>query len=285
MTIGQLHRVLLTELQKIYTTSEAGIISDWVFEKRASFSKGEIIKNSKELINKEVERKIREDLQRLLKHEPIQYILEEAWFYKMKLKVNAQVLIPRPETEELVEFVLEAASSQQAPINIIDIGSGSGCIAIALKKHLPKAIITAIDISEGALTIAKENASTQKVGIDFKQINFLDENEWKGLNQFGIIVSNPPYIPINEKEKLDKNVVDYEPDVALFVPANDPVLFYKKIIFFGKKHLINNGKIFVEVHENFAKEIFDLFASTYIDVTIKNDMYGKPRMLMATSCP
>lgn len=282
MTTGQLHRKMLTELQQIYTASEASILTDWIFEKRINFSKADIIKNTSAPLNENQIKKINIDLNRLLQHEPIQYVLQEAWFYKLKLKVNGHVLVPRPETEELVELICNKPIHNK-PINIIDIGTGSGCIAIALKKHLPDAHVTAIDIDNNALIIARENALAHKVLVDFKAIDFLNNAEWVKQNQFDVIVSNPPYIPMQEKENLDKNVAGYEPGTALFVPDDNPLLFYKKIIEFAKSHLKKDGKIYVEIHENFASEVCTLFSNFYKKVSILKDLYGKNRFVTATS--
>jgi release factor glutamine methyltransferase len=199
----------------------------------------------------------------------------------MKLKVNENVLIPRPETEELVGMII-TNNQQNSDIKILDIGTGSGCIPIALKKHLPDAVITSIDFSEGAILVAKENASIQNTAIQFIHVDFLDESGWTSFPKFDVIVSNPPYIPLNEKEKMDKNVTAYEPGMALFVPDNDPLLFYKKIAAFGKKHLNPEGKIYLETHEDYAKETAAAFtALQYEHVVIKEDMFGKERMVIA----
>jgi release factor glutamine methyltransferase len=221
----------------------------------------------------------------LLQHKPVQYVLGEAWFYNMKLKVNEQVLIPRPETEELVQLVLtHVAANQVAAPTILDIGTGSGCIAIALMKNIPAAIVTAIDVSGEALLVAKENAIDQDTTIQFFQTDFLNEAQWPVLPTFDIIISNPPYIPINEKEKLDINVTAFEPHHALFVPDNAPLLFYEKIATFGKTHLNPGGKIFMETHEDYAQETADLFSPFYSEVAIKKDIFGKERMVVAEIC-
>jgi release factor glutamine methyltransferase len=296
MTNKEIYRSYLQQLQQLYSPNEAATITDWVFEKIAGLHRADIIKNPTDLINPETSVKLNDGLISLLQHKPVQYVLGEAWFYKMKLKVNDHVLIPRPETEELVQLVSDEwhkenkkkKFSQSDPVtksayrtSVIDIGTGSGCIAIAVKKNLPEIDMLAIDVSSGALSIANENANLHEAAIEFKQINFLDENSWEALPVFDIIISNPPYIPINEKEKLDKNVTDFEPHTALFVPDNTPFLFYEKIAAFGKKHLSGNGKIYVEIHEDFAKETSQLFDENYI-VELRKDFFGKERMLIIT---
>lgn len=282
MTIKEQYRFFLQQLQTIYNLNEATVITDWVFESLAGIERFDVIKNPDLPLSVAKEEALSNSLTTLLQHKPVQYVLGEAWFYKMKLKVNEQVLIPRPETEELVQLVLtHVATDQIAAPTILDIGTGSGCIAIALKKNIPAAIVTAIDVSGEALLVAKENAINQDTAIRFFQTDFLNEVKWTDLPTFDIISSNPPYIPINEKEKLDINVTAYEPHQALFVPDNLPLLFYKKIADFGKTNLTKNGKIFMETHENFAKETKALFEENYSRVEIKKDIFGKERMVTA----
>jgi release factor glutamine methyltransferase len=201
----------------------------------------------------------------------------------MKFKVNKHVLIPRPETEELVEQLIKDRKSKLTDPAILDIGTGSGCIPIAIKKNLPASKLTAVDISKGALELAKENAVLHNAAINFILLDFLDESNWSSLPLFDIIISNPPYIPILEKEKLAKNVTDFEPHLALFVPNNSPLLFYKKIAAFGREHLLPNGKIYLETHEDYTKETAVLFRGHYQTVMTKKDIYGKERMVIITA--
>jgi len=281
MTLKEAYRNFLLQVQAIYSLSEATVITDWIFESVINIKKSDLIKNTTLSITKTAHLEITKRLREVLQHKPIQYVLGESWFYSIKLKVNEHVLIPRPETEELVQWIISVASHQPPAISILDIGTGSGCISIALKKHLHAASVTAIDISKDALALAKENATIQKTQIQFLQIDFLDETNWNALPMFDIIVSNPPYIPKNEKDKLDKNVIEYEPHSALFVPDNEPLLFYEKIAAFGKEHLNYNGKIFVETHENYAEKSATLFKENiYRYVDLKKDMFGKERMIM-----
>jgi release factor glutamine methyltransferase len=283
MMIKELYRNFLVQLQKIYSLGEATAITDWVFEKMASLKRTDILKNPEKKISAAADKLIQKTLNELLLHKPVQYVLGEAWFYHMKIKVNGHVLIPRPETEELVEQLIKDRKSKLTDPAILDIGTGSGCIPIAIKKNLPASIVTAIDVSKEALTLAKENATLHNAHISFKQVDFLDETAWSGLGLFDIIISNPPYIPVHEKEKLGKNVTDFEPHLALFVPGNSPLVFYEKIAAFGRDHLLPNGKIYLEIHEDFAKETAALFMKNYQTVMIKKDMYGKERMLLITA--
>jgi release factor glutamine methyltransferase len=283
MTIKELYRNFLVQLQKIYSLSEATAITDWVFEKMASLKRTDILKNPEKKITAAADKLIQKTLQELLLHKPVQYVLGEAWFYRMKLKVNEHVLIPRPETEELVEQLIKDRKSKLTDPTILDIGTGSGCIPIAIKKNLPAARVTAIDVCTNALALAKENAALHNAHITFTILDFLDERSWLSLPAFDIIISNPPYIPVNEKEKLGKNVTDFEPHLALFVPNRSPLIFYEKIAAFARDHLQPNGKIYLETHEDLAKETAALFMKDYQTVMIKKDMYGKERMILISA--
>ncbi len=283
MMIKDLYRNFLVQLQKIYSLGEATAITEWVFEKMASLKRSDILKNPEKKITPAADKLIQDTLQELLLHKPVQYVLGETWFYRMKFKVNAHVLIPRPETEELVEQLIADRKSKLTDPTILDIGTGSGCIPIAIKKNLPASKLTAVDVSEDALSLAKENAKLHNAHVNFMLLDFLDESTWPSLPLFDIIVSNPPYIPVQEKEKLAKNVTDFEPHLALFVPDKSPLIFYEKIAAFGRDHLLPNGKIYLETHEDYAKETAALFRTHYQTVMIKKDMYDKERMIIITS--
>jgi release factor glutamine methyltransferase len=283
MTIAQAYFGFIEKLKTIYEEREAENISDWVFENVMHLKRWERRVNKNQELEEETQKKIEKYLQQLLLHTPVQYVLNEAWFYEMKFFVNENVLIPRPETEELIQWIVNDFKKEKnsKPTNTIDIGTGSGCIPIALKKELPHLNITAIDVSEKALAVANKNAENLNATIHFLQINFLDENEWKPLQSCDIIVSNPPYIPTSEKEILSKNVTDFEPAVALFVENNDSYIFYKKISEFAKTHLNESGKIYVEVHEEYANDIKVIFENAGYLSEIKKDIYGKNRMVKA----
>jgi release factor glutamine methyltransferase len=281
MTTATSYNQFKNKLKTLYQQGEAENISDWVFENVTGLKRWQRRENKTQELKGSDLKMIENYLGELLKYKPVQYVLNEAWFYKMKFFVNENVLIPRPETEELVEWIVadlrKETDSKQT--NIIDIGTGSACIPISLKKEFPKTFVTATDVSEKALSVAKRNATELNAAIDFYQINFLKEDEWEGLSRYDIIASNPPYIPINEKEILSKNVTDFEPEIALFVENNDPFIFYKKISKFAKTHLKENGKIYVEVHEEYAKEVKVIFENAGFISEIKKDMYGKERMV------
>jgi release factor glutamine methyltransferase len=290
MTSREIYTKFLRELQQIYSSGEAAVITTWVFQKIAGLQRSDIIKNPGLEPGVQVTDQLHQSLEALLLHKPVQYVLGEAWFCNMKLLVNEEVLIPRPETEELVEWVIdewhptaaavELTGREKSNPKILDIGTGSGCIAIALKKMLPVAELTAIDFSAGALTVAGINAAAQEADVTLMLIDFLTVDTWASLGCFDVIVSNPPYIPLNEKERLDKNVTLYEPHSALFVPDKSPLLFYEKIALFGLSHLWPGGKIYVEIHEDFAEATSGLFSKYYV-VEVRQDILGKKRMLAA----
>ena len=198
-------------------------------------------------------------------------------------------MIPRPETEELVDLVIKEVKKKSNAQNnldkkksLLDIGTGSGCIPITLKKNLPETDVYSIDVSEKALDVAKRNANMNGADVKFVLGNFLDENKWIEFSSFDVIVSNPPYIPKKGMEEMSKNVVDYEPHLALFVPDDDPLIFYKAIARFAEKKLLPGGRIFLELHEQLAEEVKGLF-SFFGEVQVKNDMQGKERFLTITN--
>ncbi|HEY5462926.1 MAG TPA: peptide chain release factor N(5)-glutamine methyltransferase [Hanamia sp.] len=291
MTTQQAYNGFKEKLKKIYDEREADNITDWIFEKVTHLKKTERRTHHNVELAETHLNLLQKYLEELLQHKPLQYVLNEAWFFKRKFYVNENVLIPRPETEELVEWIINDVKAGAAinPITntlytlpqIIDIGTGSGCISVSIKKELSNANVTAIDVSEKALSVAKKNAGEINVEIGFLRIDFLNENEWESLLQYDIIVSNPPYIPIKEKEILAKNVTAFEPGIALFVPEDNPYIFYEKIAKFAKTHLYKNGKIYVEVHEEFAKDVKVFFENAGFIPTIKKDIYGKERMVKA----
>ena len=278
MTIEEAYNNFISQLKTVYEEREAANIADWVFEYEGIKRLDRITNRRKALGNSAVEQ-FDKKLLELLQHKPAQYVLQEAWFYKMKFYVDENVLIPRPETEELVEWVVCEVKMKNEKLKILDIGSGSGCIPIAIKKEVPGVEIISVDISDNALAVAKQNAELHKTDIEFIQLDFLNEDLWNSLLPFDIIVSNPPYIPENEKAKLAKNVTDYEPHLALFTEDEDPFIFYKKITLFAKSHLNENGKIFVEVHENFAVEISKIFDAQNFKTEIRKDIYRRERMI------
>lgn len=271
-------REVLQKLKTKFSSGEAENITAMMFEKIAGISKTDLIKVKNLEINQPTIKQLEESIDKLFLDVPIQYILGEAWFYGNKFLVNPSVLIPRPETEELVELVLKELKSD-ANKSILDIGSGSGCIPITIKKKFNQAKVTSVDISEDALEIAKQNATIIGTFINFQKLDFLERENWQLLGAFDIIVSNPPYIPFSEKESLDKNVRDYEPETALFV--DEPLIFYRAIADFATTNLLKEGKIFMEVHENFSHSVSEHFVQKGFITNVLKDIYGKDRFVVA----
>lgn len=214
---------------------------------------------------------------------PIQYILGTTWFMGKQYFVNEHVLIPRPETEELVEWVTEYAQILNKPINILDIGTGSGCIAIALKLILPQCTVTGLDISSLALEIAKSNAAHLKAELTWLEQDILMSASLPDF--YDCIVSNPPYIPFNEKKSMQVQVKEYEPSLALFVTNEDPLLFYRIIARLAKQYLKPNGQLFFEMHYDQGKALVSLFDEMGFHAELRKDMFGKDRMLRASLKP
>ena len=228
-----------------------------------------------------------------LKNEkPIQYITGEAWFYGLRFEVNENTLIPRPETEELVEWIVESQKSKVENLNIqksnhltiLDIGTGSGCIPIALKQEIPNASVSAIDVSEKALEMARKNAIDNQVVVNFIQQDILQSSNLqisKSSNLlFDVIVSNPPYVRNLEKQEIKRNVLDYEPHIALFVDDSDALLFYRKIAKLALKSLTPNGKLFFEINQYLAKETVELLEQLgFKNIELRKDFKGNDRMI------
>lgn len=226
-------------------------------------------------------------LSELKKEKPIQYILGKTTFYGLDFFVNKNTLIPRPETEELVEWILEENKEYEAKRSVLDIGTGTGCIPISIKKNRPNSTVFAIDISKGALEIARNNAKQNETDVLFIEQDILETkslNEIKELDlKLDIIVSNPPYVRNLEKQEIKKNVLDYEPHLALFVEDTDALLFYRKIAQLAKEKLSENGQLFFEINQYLGKETIELLqALGFQNIDLKKDIYGNDRMIMAT---
>ena len=268
----------------MYGDREAANIADIVIENITGFKKVDRLINKQFPLNEEQLQLLSDYTNELLKHKPVQYVLNEVWFAGMKLYVDENVLIPRPETEELVEWIVKTVASRKSQVaSILDIGTGSGCIPVALKKKLLSVEVHALDISEEALNVAKRNAAIQQTEINFHLLNILDKNLWRQLPKFDIIVSNPPYVTQGEASSMQKNVLQYEPHLALFVDDEDAMKFYKAIAEFGLYHLNNNGQIFFEINEMMGKQICDLLNQyRYLNIELKKDLQNKDRMIKAT---
>ena len=219
---------------------------------------------------------IRNVVKRLQKHEPFQYIIGTVYFADLNLKIDQRALIPRPETEELIDLL---SNQGHTFTQILDLCTGSGCIALALKKKFPDAEVKGLDLSSDAIALAKENAAQLKLDVAFKNSDIFDSEV---LGSFDLIVSNPPYIPFEDQHQMQANVLDYEPHLALFVPDHDPLLFYKQIIKIAQKSLLSGGFLALEIHENYALQTKALFEGKgYQTVQIYTDLQGKQRMILA----
>lgn len=283
MTIQEAKQRLLFQLYHLYDDREAAGIADWVLEHLTGWSRIDRVINKDVPLNTQQKILVEKYIAALSSHMPVQYVLNEAWFSGMKFYVNEDTLIPRPETEELVELVYKNENDRVSEdYTLLDIGTGSGCIPIAIKKKLLEANIISCDISEAAIEVAKHNAKKLDAAIDFKVVDFLDNKTWEMLPMVHAIVSNPPYIPLSDKESMDNNVVMYEPWVALFVENEKPLVFYEAISAFAQYKLNSGGGIYVETHENYAEAVADLFSSNHLkDVEIVKDMQEKKRFVKA----
>jgi release factor glutamine methyltransferase len=273
-TLGEKQAEYQKRLSEICDFGEARAITLWVLEEVVGIKCPKLSLERFMILTTHQEELLDTYLQRLLKYEPVQYILAYAEFYGLKFKVSPAVLIPRPETEELVELILTEIKNPRSAI--LDIGTGSGCIPISLKVNLPDAEIHAVDISPAALDIARENAAANNAAISFSQMDILNEIP---SGKYDIIVSNPPYISHDEKEKMNDNVLIYEPHLALF--SDDPLLFYRRIAGLAPSILNAKGIVYMEVSEYRAKEVAAIFAARGMAASIKLDMSGKERIVKA----
>lgn len=281
MTIITAYRQLISDLTPLYGESEAIVIAGMVLEKITGERR---ISSRLEKLSLSAVQQEELDTYRtqLLEHRPVQYVLHEAWFQDMPFYVDERVLIPRPETEELVVWIIDDHSKQPEPIILLDIGSGSGCIPISLAKKLPLAIVHSCDISSEALDVAKKNALGLGAHIQWHQTDFLDRSNWTSLPVADVIVSNPPYIPQSGRSWMDKHVIDFEPSTALFVPDNDALVFYKAIAEFTIHHGKPGTSVYVEIHEDLASEVSACFATAGLrTIEVRHDMQGKERMIRA----
>ena len=286
MTIHGAYKQLLANLYELYSDREAANIADWVIEHVTGQSKINRILYKDLPVSLEQQERLQNITSQLLAHKPVQYVLNEVWFAGLKFFVNEHVLIPRPETEELVEWIAhdlkKLTREAQHEMSLLDVGTGSGCIPVSLKKQIPAMKVSALDISAQALDVARRNATDQQTKIDFFKVDFLDTKTWNQFPKFDIIVSNPPYIKQHEAGNMAKNVLDYEPSIALFVADDDALIFYKAIVVFAQQHLTTNGCVYVEINEELGAEVIDTFKRQgYTKIEMRKDLQGKDRMIKA----
>ncbi|MFI5156006.1 MAG: peptide chain release factor N(5)-glutamine methyltransferase [Chitinophagales bacterium] len=284
MTIQEAERKLIESLNNIYETRESIAIADLAMEYLLDWKKFDRIINKSTVLSPNQESRFEKISTELLSHRPVQYVTGTAWFSGLKLFVDEQVLIPRPETEELVEWILDDQKrTRKSKARILDIGTGSGSIGIALKRKWPAADISACDVSEAALNVARKNAENLTAEIHFLHLDFLKAEERVDLPIFDILVSNPPYIPFSELKNIEPHVATYEPHLALFVDSGRPFVFYEAIAEFAMTHLAEQGSIYAELHVDGAAKVKALFLERgFGQIELRKDMQGLNRMIKAT---
>lgn len=265
------------ELAGLYPETEIKAITRILLEHFTGMSFTEQLLNRHKQVETKVFEKIRAAVSRLKKHEPVQYIVGETVFFGLKIKVNPSVLIPRPETEELVDLVLDKISGRK--LSVLDIGTGSGCIALAIASRLNDSVVSGTDISPGALETARQNAKANHLDVHFFQSDILnwEKRKWKC---YDVIVSNPPYVRESEKTRMLSNVLAFEPAQALFVADDDPLLFYRRILDFAEAYLSAGGSIFFEINEHFGNQMMKILeARQFANIECRKDINGKERFI------
>lgn len=280
MSLQELKQACKAALSNQYESIELNSLMTILFEHITGWDQLKQVLNKETELSQEKIKEFHEALNLLRDGMPIQYIIGKAWFMGNEFTVNENVLIPRPETEELVEWIIEYATIIDKPLQILDIGTGSGCIPIALKLALPHCMLAGLDISENALLTAKQNADRLKAEISWIQEDILNTTYLP--NQFDVIVSNPPYIPCKENINMQAQVKNFEPNIALFVKDDDPLIFYRTIARLGKQYLQPNGQLFFEMHYDQGTALLSLFDEMGYHAELRQDMFGKDRMLRAS---
>jgi len=276
MKSKDLHNFIATELQDLYPENEAKNISSMLLEALFGIDPTALIVDQEITNTDKSEKKLNDAIAQLKRHEPIQYVLGQAHFYDRDFMVNPKVLIPRRETEELVHLILQDHPNFSG--KILDIGTGSGCIPITLSLELPQAVVASIDISTEAINVAKQNANALNANVSFQEMNVLSASAFP--DKYDIILSNPPYVMEKEKKKMQENVLDHEPHLALFVEDDDPLIFYLTIIKKAAESLNKNGMLYFEINEQFGSEVAsEMEHNGFQTVVIIKDMQGKDRMV------
>ena len=277
MTLADFKNKMKSTLSSIYESDELNSIFYLISEEFLQIPRSKILLADEIELDSNKEGLFLDALDRLISNEPVQYVIGKTTFMDLEFNVNSNVLIPRPETEELVRLMLKEDLDGK---EILDIGTGSGCIAISLAKHYPNANVTVLDVSKDAIELSKMNAKDNDVNLEFINADILN---YKSDKKYDIIVSNPPYVLEEEKKQMSKKVLNYEPELALFVKNDNPLKFYKAILDFAKNSLNNNGKIYFEINENYKDEIMELVNNYgYSNVNCKLDVFGKYRLCVIT---
>jgi release factor glutamine methyltransferase len=278
VNLKNIRESFFNDLKEIYDEREIKSLFEMVCESVFGLTRTDLLLKDVALLLEGDMLKFDFVLSELIKRLPIQYVFGEAHFYERLFNVNEHVLIPRQETEELIQLILKSTSDTSS--KILDIGTGSGIIPITLNKELAESDVWAIDISKEALKVAEVNSKKHDSNITFKEIDVLDESKWNDLpNDFNVIVSNPPYVLNSEKELMHNNVLDYEPHLALFVEDNNPLLFYKKITKLAIQKLKKGGKLYFEINEMYGKETANLLTESFKEVKVEKDINGKDRFV------
>jgi len=286
MLLREIKNIFHLELDTLYPKEEVDSLFYILIEHYLQLERFVLAMQPGIIISKEEEQPLFEALSQLKLHKPIQYITGKTTFMDLDFEVDENVLIPRPETEELVHWIIkechtelvEVGNKQGSEFRILDIGTGSGCIAVALAKKLPNAKVFALDVSENALQVAQRNAERNAVEINFIKQDILKDVEFD--EKFDVIVSNPPYIRELEKKEMSKNVLDHEPGLALFVPDENPLRFYRSIVDFAQSNLNLNGTLYFEINQYLAEETQRLLeANNFQDIELRKDIFGNDRML------
>ncbi len=281
MTLSEFRSALKDTLQDFYSNSELDQLAKSLLMSRMNLNSTAYLLASEAEVSDEVLEQLRSDVQRLSMHEPLQYVLGNTSFYGLEIQCNPAALIPRPETEELVDWVL---SEVQLPsCALIDLGTGTGCIPLAIKAKRPSWQVSAIDVSEDALALARTNALSLALDVHFEAADLLkDFSDLTIKDNFNVVISNPPYIPNADAMSMLPNVLNHEPHLALFVPDSDPLLFYRRIVAFSEQYLEKEGYVFVEIHEDLSDETIQLFHQAgFANIELRKDLQGKPRMIKA----
>ena len=282
MTYSDLKQLFLNRLSALYSPNEAESILFFYLYYRLEMEKYQWTLRREEQLSEVCMQAITADLDRLASGFPVQYLVGKCEFFNCELSLNGKVLIPRPETEELVVEVVNRFQNRSAQ-RVLDVGTGSGAIALALKRYLPQAEVWATDFSENALECARENAKNLKLDVNFLHHDILNDTIDSLPQDLDILISNPPYIPISEKKNLHRNVKDYEPDSALFVPDSTPLIFYKKIAQVGIELLKPTGVLLFETYHLFQNQMVEMLQSLgYKQVVITKDLQGKSRFVEAS---
>ncbi|WP_342644304.1 peptide chain release factor N(5)-glutamine methyltransferase [Mucilaginibacter sp. CSA2-8R] len=281
-TVKDAYDQFKAQLALLYHSQEADAMASVVLSDLTGYSKAKLKAFTDDTISPEHQLQLHKILEELVTGKPIQYVLGHAHFYGLNFKVTPATLIPRPETEELVQWVLDTLSDVGQP-TVLDVGTGSGCIPITVKYQLPNSKVFAIDISSDALTVAQDNAQTNGVDVTFVEADVLNMQAEEIAKQcYQVVISNPPYITETDKLQMHKNVTDFEPHTALFVPDTNPLLFYTAITDFAATHLVKGGFLFFEINESYGSATMDVMKQKgFINAELRQDLMGKDRMIRA----